>query len=204
MLASGEPWAASVQWEGVNGADWLLRDVATSAPAALAEDPAHILEGTLPGVVQGSVMRNGNLAVVVVHDRFPEFWAQPSVWNSFLRGFSAYAGMDRDVAPEHWVGRSATDRRAWAFDPGRRSRIIEAGGGRSQSGTIGYEHRDGRLSLAWPGNPGCLYALEASDTLSGPFQTIEMLGAVDLGNVSVTLATPPEGQRYYRVRELRY
>jgi hypothetical protein len=203
VLAFGEPWAASVHWERVNGAGWLLRDVSTSEPVALASDPAQVLSSTQPGVVQGAMERSGDLPVVTVNDRFPEFWAQPSVWNSFQRGPSTFSGLGRDVGPEHWAGRIAADRRASAFDPGQRSRVVRTGVS-PQPGPIRYEHYDGGLLLAWAGDPGRVYVLEASDSLSEPFHVIEVFGAVGQGELSISLATTPGGQRFYRIKEVRY
>ncbi len=204
LLAPGEPWAASVQWEHISGADWLLRDSMTLQPVALAKDPKQIIAGSLPGVIQATEHQAPQgLSVVTVHDRLPEFWAQPAVWNSFQRGPSAYAGTERDVEPDDWAGRQASDRRAYAFDQGRR---------RSESlarsvpvfGAVQLERHANGLSLNWPGVPGRLYVLETTDSLSKPFQTMQVYGAVEQGNVSVSLPAPVGGESYYRIKEVGY
>lgn len=152
------------------GLDWL--DPLTGSVVATLDPASPWLPSVgSPSVIQARASTGmGGRPHLQVTDVLPEFWAQPSVWNSFAKGPEGYAGQELERSPNDWAGRPFTDRRATAYDPGLLSRTLsnptEPLGLHSIRATI----INGFLVISWNGRAGWLYTLESTPTLSKAFR----------------------------------
>ncbi len=196
--------AVAGKWEPTGGSDWVLRDALTRRPVALVEDAFGRLAVGGSGVIQGALDSNlEGLGILTVYDVSPEFWAQPSVWNTFQRGPSGFAGFGRDAGPREWAGRPAFDRRADALDPGWQVVGNSSAPVSAPATSLGIQANPGSLVLHWPAPRGHLYVIESAPSLDQPFQPFKTFGSVAEGEISVVLPTDSQ-QGYYRVTEYVY
>jgi hypothetical protein len=181
---------------------WL--DPVSRTPEALLSDPF----GRLPTESRSTVLQTidetpsgAGLSRLIVTDTLPEFWAEPAVWEPFLKGPAAFSGFGREFRARDWAGRMTTDRRAYALDPGLEGSWTPATFSPPGAGllTPGF----GRVSfiLTWNGIAGRVYRLDHTATLERPFLAVQTVIPGEDG--SLTLSLPLDGsQGFYRVTEI--
>lgn len=134
-------------------------------------------------------------------DALPEFWAQPVVWNRFVRGPDTYAGLGTEAQARDWAGVPATDRRSYRLDPGLRTAPTLASVSPPGAGSIRLRVAAGLLRLAWNGVAGRVYQVYFTPDLRRPFQWVQTLIASGDGESQITLsATGLQG--FYRLAEV--
>ncbi len=188
-----------------SGTVTLLLDPVSCAPGALLSDPFRRLPTELRGAVletSDESTSSAGLARLVVADSLPEFWAQPAVWENFLKGPAAFSGFGRELRSRDWAGRMATDRRAYALDPGLKSSstplaVAPAGAGLLTPGLS----RTGFV-LRWSGVAGRVYHLQYAATLARGFQDLQTIIPGEDGSLTVTLPLSG-GEGFYRVTEIQ-
>jgi hypothetical protein len=203
--AASEPRAVAGQWEQVGETDWLLRDPLTAHPVALLEDPfGWLLRGGGQGVIDTAwTSHPAGLDVMNVEEVSPEFWAQPSAWNMFQRGPSMYSGFGRDAGPREWAGRPDFDRRAYDLDSGWQVEEVLATPPTPGVGPIKIQVKAGLLALHWQALAGRVYVIEFTPALTRPFQTLQTLGSLVEGDMSMELPMS-SADGFYRIAEQVY
>jgi hypothetical protein len=194
------------RWERVGEMaemDWMLRDPFSGYPMALLDDRFQRLLPSQAGIIQGTHKENSSgLPVLVVGDVSPEFWAQPSAWKMFQRGPSAYSGFGNDISPREWAGRPASDRRAYALDPGPKQ-YVPIPRSTEGVGLIQIQIAAGSVLLRWQARPGRIYVIESTAALGKSFEPLQTMSSLEEGPVVLQLPRTSAHQ-FYRVAEEVY
>jgi hypothetical protein len=181
---------------------WL--DAESRAPTALLTDPS----GRLPTESRSLVLQTIDASPISpgfrhleVADAFPEFWAQPAVWEVFLKGPGAFSGLGRELQARDWAGRRTTDRRAYALDPGLERSWTLSAVAPPGVGLVTPGLGQGSLRLSWSGLAGRVYRIDRALTLARPFQELQTLIAAEDGSLTLDLAFDGS-EGFYRVAEI--
>ncbi|MBL9166189.1 MAG: hypothetical protein JNN07_00440 [Verrucomicrobiales bacterium] len=185
---------------GASGFEWL--DPLTETPVATIGGRVHSLPqpGTRAIVQTRLTLTTSQLPRLEVLDTLPSFWAQPSVWNKFMKGPSAYAGQEVDRRPRDFAGRLFTDHRAWAYDPGLLRRLAPNPTLPTGLGLVTVELNGDILVLEWNGRASWSYTVQSTPTLSRPFSAGNRILATRDGLQRATLKISPENG-FFRVVE---
>ena len=165
------PIASAGHQESAGGGALNWDDPLTDLPVASLFDPSERLSiGGESIVIQArAAFILGAFPELRVDDALPAFWAQPSVWGHFMKGPGAYSGFDRELCSRDWLGRLATDQRAYAFDPGLRRSATPDAVPVPFVGVIAALPTPDGLALAWNAVAGHTYSIEESSSVLGPF-----------------------------------
>ncbi|MBI1841537.1 MAG: hypothetical protein HYR88_11890 [Verrucomicrobia bacterium] len=138
-----------------------------------------------------------------VDDALPAFWAQPSVWGHFIKGPGAYSGFNRELCSRDWLGRLATDQRAYALDPGLRRFSAPDRVPFPFVGIISVLPAPDGLALAWTAVAGHTYPIEQSSSALGPFGQAQVWTSPLSGPARLTVI-PAGKASFYRVADLTH
>ena len=182
----------------------LLLDPVERTPIALLSDPnARLSMNDGPVVLQTAW--DGPYATGLprlrLADAHPEFWAQPAVWRTFLRGPEAYSGWGTELRGRDWAGLPATDHRSYRLDPGLRSAPTSTSAAPPGVGSVRLGIAAGSLQLAWNGVAGRIYQILFTPDLSRPFQLVQTFIAFEDGEARFVLPTAG-AQGFYRLAEI--
>lgn len=183
----------------------LLLDPVEYTPIAIAQDPDGRLAATDGSAVlqtQWSGSDSPGLPQLRLGDVHPEYWAQPAVWETFVRGPEVYSGWGTELRARDWAGMPMTDRRSYRLDPGLRATPTPSSTVPPGVGSIRWSSGNGSGRLTWTGLAGRVYQVFFATDLNQPFRLLQSSIAAQDGEMSVVLPSAgPQG--FYRLAEVR-
>jgi hypothetical protein len=119
----------------------------------------------------------------------------------FQRGPSAYSGFGNDISPREWAGRPASDRRAYALDPG--SKQYDPAPPLIEGVVIHIQLGPRSVRLLWQAQPNRIYVIESTPALGQLFEPLQTVSSLEEG--PVVLEFPRTSTRqFYRITEQAY
>lgn len=205
IVRGGVPLSTAGHSSWVEGDIFIWDDPSTGFPVASVLDPfGRISPGRESVVIQAHAeFSSSRIPVLIVDDAMPAFWAQPAVWNHFLKGPGAYSGFGRDLGPRDWMGRTATDQRAYAFDRGLRNVEAPDPAPSPFVGSITGALSDTGVTLTWTAIAGHAYSIQRSASVLGPFDPARVWVSTFDGTAKLTLQ-PSLATEFYKVVDVTH